>query len=126
VDDDEAVREALGDLIEVFDLECLTFNGTESFLANYAPELFSCVITDVKMPGIDGLELQRRLHVIDPSLPVIVITSYGDSTTQTRALDLGARAFLTKPVKDEVLLRCLRDTLNLPTPRSCSYNPKPD
>jgi FixJ family two-component response regulator len=120
VDDDEAVREALGNLIEVFDLECLMFTGTEGFFASYTPDLFGCVITDVKMPGLDGLDLQKRLHAIDPALPVIVITSYADATTQSRALDLGARAFLTKPVNDIVLLRCLRQALNLPDTPNCS------
>jgi FixJ family two-component response regulator len=107
VDDDGAVREALADLMEVFDLPCRTFAGCDDLLRAYAPDAFGCVITDVKLIGPSGFELQARLGVIDPDLPVIVITSCSDAATRERALRLGASAFLTKPLNDVELHRCL-------------------
>jgi FixJ family two-component response regulator len=111
VDDDLAVREALADLMEVIDLQCRTFEGGDDFFGAFAPGAFACVITDVKLIGPSGFELQARLRVLDPDLPVIVITSFSDAATRARALHLGALAFLTKPVNDEELHRWLTAAL---------------
>jgi two-component system response regulator FixJ len=111
VDDDSAVREALADLMEVFDLSCRTFAGCDDLLGVFAPGAFACVITDVKLIGPSGFELQARLRALDPDLPVIVITSFSDAATRDRALQLGARAYLTKPVNDDELHRCLTAAL---------------
>jgi FixJ family two-component response regulator len=111
VDDDGAVREALADLMEVFDLPCRTFAGCDELLRAHALDAFGCVITDVKLIGPSGFELQAKLKALDPDLPVIVITSFSDAATKDRALQLGAWAFLTKPVNDEELHRCLTAAL---------------
>lgn len=103
VDDDEAVRSALADLIEVLDMNCATFDGAEHFLQSHEVGRFGCLISDVKMAGASGLELQARLRVIDPTLPVIIVTSYGDSRTRALAMAQGAAAFLTKPVNGAIL-----------------------
>ena len=75
VDDDEAVREALSDLLMVMEVACRTFDRAEAFMAEYVPGHFDCLITDVAMPGMSGLELQERLRELDSSMPVIIITA---------------------------------------------------
>lgn len=112
IDDDEAVREALSDLLQVLGLACRTFVRAEAFMAEYQPDRFDCLITDVSMPGRSGLELQERLRELGSSMPVIVITADTSAATRARALSGGALACLTKPVKDDVLLRHLESALN--------------
>ena len=111
VDDDDAVREALFDLLQVEGLAARTFEGGAVFLADEAADGFDCVITDVRMPEIDGLELQRRLRARGSSMPVIFITSSMDEATRARARRGGAAAWFTKPVADEELLDALRAAL---------------
>jgi FixJ family two-component response regulator len=111
VDDDEAVREALADLLQVMGFSAQAFDRADAFLADYAPGRFDCLITDVRMPGIGGLALQQRLRALGSAMPVIIITSYTDPITRARALEGGARAFLTKPVADDFLLHHLRSAL---------------
>src|SRR5689334_962885 len=105
VDDDDAVREALVDLLSVMGFRCRPFDRAEALLTDYEPGAFDGVITDVKMPGMGGFDLLRRLHNLDASVPVIVITSDTDPATRTLALQSGAHGFLTKPVDDDALLR---------------------
>jgi FixJ family two-component response regulator len=105
------VREALSDLLAVLDMSCRTFDRAESFLASYTPGRFDCLITDVSMPGMSGLELQQRLRALGSSMPVIIITSTTDPTTRVRALEGGAHAFLVKPVHDDHLIRHLESAL---------------
>ena len=112
VDDDEAVREALSDLLLVLGLACRTFDRAEAFMAEYGPDRFDCLITDVSMPGRSGLELQERLRELGSSMPVIIITADTSPATRTRALSGGAVACLTKPVNDDVLFRHLESALN--------------
>ena len=112
VDDDEAVRDALSDLLLVLGLACQTFDRAEAFMAEYAPDHFDCLITDVSMPGRSGLELQERLRELGSSMPVIVITADTSPATRARALSGGALACLIKPVNDDVLFRHLRSALN--------------
>ena len=112
IDDDEAVREALSDLLQVLGLACRIFDRAEAFMAEYQPDRFDCLITDVSMPGRSGLELQERLRELGSSMPVIVITADTSAATRARALSGGALACLTKPVKDDVLLRHLESALN--------------
>jgi two-component system response regulator FixJ len=111
VDDDKAMREALSELVEVFDFACLTFDGGESFLAAHAPGRFAGLVTDLNLLGESGLQLQQRLKTLDPSLPVIIISAQTDPATRARALASGAMAYLTKPINDQVLLRYLNAAL---------------
>ncbi len=110
VDDDEAVREALFNLLQVEGLPAHTFDGAASFLADQSHD-FDCVITDVRMPEMDGLELQRCLRVRGSGVAVIFITASVDDATRSRAMDGGAVAWFTKPVADEELLDALRNAL---------------
>lgn len=111
VDDDDDVREALSDLLLVLGLVSCTFDRAEAFLAAYKPGVFDCVITDVRMPGISGLDLLRRLRSLDPPIPVIIITSDTNPKTRAHALAAGAHACLTKPVEDDLLLDRLTSAL---------------
>ena len=106
------MREALSDLLAVLNLSYRTFDRAEVFLAEYASQQFDCLITDVRMPGINGLELQQRLRALGSSVPVIIITSSTDPMTRVRALEAGAHAFLTKPVSNDVLIHHLKSALN--------------
>jgi FixJ family two-component response regulator len=104
IEDDGAVREALSELLEVTSFSCRAFDRAESFLADFSPEQFDCIITDLRLPGLSGLDLQRALKALGPSLPLIFITSSFDTLPRTRAIQEGAHAYLTKPVNDTVLL----------------------
>lgn len=111
VDDDAALREALCDLLLAMGLAACEFAGAAELLAAFAPGRFDLVITDIRMPGLDGLELQRRLRAHDPSVPVIVMTSSTDEAIHARALAGGALACLAKPVAEDELLRHVRAAL---------------
>jgi FixJ family two-component response regulator len=104
IEDDGAMREALSELLEVTAFSCRAFDRAESFLADFSPEQFDCIITDLRLPGLDGLDLQRALKALGPSLPLIFITSSVDPTPQARAMREGAHAYLSKPVNGAVLL----------------------
>lgn len=111
VDDDEGTREALAELLQTLALSCRTFDGAEAFLAAYATGSFDCLMTDVRMPGMSGLELQQKLGSLGSTIPVIVVTSSTDPAIRSRALQDGALAYLHKPVNDEVLIRHLKIAL---------------
>lgn len=107
VDDDEAVREALGDLLMVSGLACHKFAGAASFLAALEDHRFDCVITDIRMPGRSGIELIERLCEEGTELPIIVLSSVREEQARKHALALGVRAWFLKPASDEKLLATL-------------------
>ena len=104
VDDDEAMREALLDLLEVAGFSARAFDSAAAFLAAYPSAPFDLLVTDIRMPGIDGIELQARLRAEGSSIPVVFVTSASDAATRRRAHEGGAFAYLTKPISDELLL----------------------
>ena len=107
VDDDREIRDALCELLLVEGLAGRAFESAEAFQAAYAPGLFAAVVTDLRMPGANGLELLGWIKQADPLLPVVVVTSSGDAQLRQQALDDGARAFLTKPIRNADLLQLL-------------------
>jgi two-component system, LuxR family, response regulator FixJ len=112
IDDDEAVRESIDFLLRSARLTVKTYESASAFLA-VAPTINSgCVITDVRMPGISGIDLLRRLKEMQIRLPVIVITGHGDVPLAVEAMKFGAVDFLEKPFEDEVLLASVRAALN--------------
>jgi two-component system response regulator FixJ len=111
VDDDEAVRAAIRELLQVHSIACRTFDRAEAFLAAYAPGRFDCIITDLRMPGMGGLELQQKLRALGSSIPVIFLTSVSDPLSRSRTMEEGAFACLTKPVSADVLLHHLTAAL---------------
>ncbi|PVE22654.1 hypothetical protein DC522_20095 [Microvirga sp. KLBC 81] len=111
MDDEEAIRDALSDLLLVMGYTCRAFDRAEAFLASDAPDRFDCLITDIRMPGISGLELLQQLKAKGSTVPVIIVTSVTDPLIRSRALESGAHAYLTKPVTDDVLLQSLKTAL---------------
>jgi two-component system response regulator FixJ len=111
IDDDEEMREALCGLLQLLSMSCRTFDRAESFLAAYAPGEFDCLVTDLHMPGMGGLELQQKLRALSSSIPVIVVTSAMDSLSRSRAIEQGAFAYLTKPVSQDALIHHLTAAL---------------
>jgi FixJ family two-component response regulator len=111
VDDDISVRESLELLIRHEDLEVETFASSQAFLDRplvFAP---SCLILDFSLPGLNGLELQKRVAVERPDMPIIFITGHGDIPMTVQAMKAGAVEFLTKPFSDEVLLNAIRNSI---------------
>lgn len=111
VDDDQSVRDALENLISSVGFEVKLFASAEDFLDSDTPLQTDCAVLDVRLPGITGLELQRRLAADGQSIPVIIITAQGDDKTRDEAVAGGAVAFLKKPFKEEVLLAALESAL---------------
>lgn len=108
VDDDEAIREALCDLLMVAGLDCNAFDSAAAFLAGHAPGRTDCLITDIRMPGMNGLDLLEKMRADGSNLPVIVVTSVLDPRARARARALGAQAWLAKPVAEGALLAELK------------------
>lgn len=104
VDDDSAIRDSLRWLLESAGLQVETYSTGEEFLRSCDLARSGCVVLDVRMPGMDGLTLGGELHARQIPWPVIIITGYPDVATVRRAFDLGALAFLEKPLDDELLL----------------------
>ncbi len=104
VDDDEGVRDGLRWLIESAGHKVETFRSAEDFLASYDPNLPACLVLDVRMPGMSGLELQQELAKTQPLLPILFISAHGTVTTAVRALRAGATDFLEKPFNNQTLL----------------------
>lgn len=108
VDDDPAVRDSLMLMIEQMDISVQSFESAEAFLNAYRPDFFGCIILDVSMPEINGLQLQEELFRRKIVLPVIFLTGQGDIPMSVRAIKAGAVDFLIKPVTREKLLTCVR------------------
>ena len=111
VDDDEAVRDALLGLLQVEGLRALGYPSAGGFLIDFATRTFNCLITDVRMPGMGGLELQYCLIAMGSSIPVIFVTSAEDDATLAQATAAGAAGFFNKPLATGEFLRCLRAVL---------------
>jgi two-component system response regulator FixJ len=111
VDDDEAVRDSLSELLESAGYSVLTYASASAFLQGVPGLRTGCVLTDVRMPELDGLALQRRLAELDVRLPVIVMTGHGDVPIAVEALKAGATDFLEKPFDDTQLLTSIANAL---------------
>jgi FixJ family two-component response regulator len=111
IDDDESLREALNSLIRSVGLSVETFASAHEFLQSPRPDLPACLILDVRMPGLSGLDLQRDLTKADIHIPIIFITGHGDIPMSVRAMKAGAIEFLTKPFRDQDLLDAIQQAL---------------
>jgi len=108
VDDDESVRESLAALLEVHGYAVTAFDAARRFLALANPAAIGCLLTDVRMPEMDGLELQERVTSDFPGLAVIVITGHGDVPVAVRAMKAGAVDFIEKPFSEDLMLDTIR------------------
>jgi FixJ family two-component response regulator len=111
VDDDLAVREALSGLIRSIGMRVKTFASAAEFLRQEPPAEPSCLVLDVGLPGLSGMDLQRELAAANRPFPIIFITGQGDIPTTVRAMKAGAVEFLTKPFREEDLLDSIRQAL---------------
>ena len=111
IDDDESIREALKSLIRSVGLSVKTFASAQDFLESSRPDVPSCLILDVRMPGLSGLDLQRDLAEGNIHIPIIFITGHGDIPMSVRAMKAGAIEFLTKPFRDQDLLDAIQQAL---------------
>ncbi len=111
VDDDDAVRNSMRWLVESIGLPVETYASAREFLETHDPNRPGCLVLDVRMPGMSGLDLQERLHENGIVIPIIVVTGHGDVPTAVRAIKAGAVEFIEKPVNDQLLLdtiqRCI-------------------
>jgi FixJ family two-component response regulator len=111
VDDDESVRESLPDLIKEFGFAVQVFPSAEEFLASEYVDLTDCLILDVAMPGMPGLELQQVLERQGRDVPIVFITAHGNAASRTRAMSQGAAGYLLKPFSAADLLDALHSAL---------------
>jgi FixJ family two-component response regulator len=111
IDDDESIRESLKSLIRSVGLHIETFAAAHEFLESERPNVPACLILDVRMPGLSGLDLQRDLAEANIHIPIIFITGHGDIPMSVRAMKAGAVEFLTKPFRDQDLLDAIQQAL---------------
>jgi RNA polymerase sigma factor (sigma-70 family) len=104
IDDDPSMRTAIKELIEAVGLSCQTFESGQEFLQTKLPDIPSCLVLDVRLPGLSGLNLQRELSERNIQIPIIFITGHGDIPMSVQAMKAGAVEFLTKPFRDQDLL----------------------
>jgi FixJ family two-component response regulator len=111
VDDDASVREGLGSLIRSAGLRVETFASAQEFLARPRSDVPSCLVLDVRLPGLSGLDLQKRLAEVNIEIPIVFITGHGDVPTSVQAMKAGAVEFLTKPFVDRDLLDAVKQAI---------------
>lgn len=111
VDDDEAVRDALSMLVESVDLEPIAFSSALEFIEQYDDSFAGCLVLDIRMPGMSGLQLQEELKAKNSPLPIIFITGHGDIPMAVQAVKAGAIDFVSKPFRDQELLDCIQKAL---------------
>jgi FixJ family two-component response regulator len=113
VDDDALARDGIRELIESFGYRAVAFSSAENFLRSSVIRETTCVITDLQMPGLNGLQLQEALQSRGYSTPVVLITAYSNEKHRARALHNGAVGFLSKPFDDRSLMECLTAAIKL-------------
>ena len=112
IDDDEPLREALGSLFRSIGLEVRLFASAQDFLRDKLPDVPSCLVLDVRLPGVSGLDFQAELARANVDVPIVFITGHGDIPMTVRAMKAGAVEFLTKPFRDQDMLDAVRAALD--------------
>ena len=112
IDDDPSIREAISSLIRSVGMSVQAFGSAKEFLASTRPNAPACLVLDVRMPGLSGLELQRELTEAGINIPIIFITGHGDIPMSVRAMKAGAMEFLTKPFRDQDLLDAIEQAID--------------
>ena len=111
VDDEDSIRSAVQDLLDAVGLPARAFESAEEFLRSGKQQETACLIADIRMPGMSGLELQAQLNAEHCRIPIIFITAHGDEKMRMQALRAGAVEFMAKPFNDEALLESVRAAL---------------
>jgi FixJ family two-component response regulator len=111
IEDDARMRDSLGNLIRSVGLTAKLFGSVQEFLRNERPEAPNCLVLDVRLPGLSGLDLQKRTTELGIEMPIIFITGHGDIPMSVRAMKAGAVEFLTKPFRDQDLLDAIQQAL---------------
>ena len=112
VDDDDAVRDSLLELLNSVGIDAIGFESATTFLSELNPDMAGCLILDIRMPGMSGLELQKKLQEMDSTLPIIFITGHADVPMAIEAMKHGAVEFIQKPFREQELLDSINATLN--------------
>ena len=111
MDDDESIRNATRDLLRAAGFSTATFEDAESFLGSASRAATACVVADMRMPGMSGLELYQALVASGEGIPTVIITAHPDEPTQSRAREAGITCYLSKPFEPDDLLECVREAL---------------
>ena len=111
VDDDDAVRDSLLELLDSVGIDAVGFESADAFLSELNPDMSGCLILDIRMPGMSGLELQKKLQAMDLTLPIIFITGHADVPMAIEAMKHGAVEFIQKPFREQQLLDCINAAL---------------
>jgi FixJ family two-component response regulator len=111
IDDDISVREAIGEMVKSVGLRAETFESAQDFLKRGEPDGPSCLVLDVRLPGLSGFDLQRELAKANRKIPIVFITGYGDIPMSVQAMKSGAVEFLTKPFRDQDLLDAIQHAI---------------
>jgi FixJ family two-component response regulator len=111
VDDDVGTRESLKNLIRSVGLRAETFASAQDFLRSTRPDAPSCLVLDVRLPGLSGLDLQKRMAEVEVAIPIVFISGHGDIPMSVRAMKAGAVEFLTKPFREQELLDAIQQAL---------------
>lgn len=117
VDDDAAILDSLSLLLKSAGMQCKTYSSAAEFLSRFDPVRHGCLLADIRMPAMSGLELQEELNRRGVEIPTIFITGHGDVPMAVRAMKLGALDFIQKPFRDEELIKRIHDALNLDSER---------
>jgi two-component system, LuxR family, response regulator FixJ len=104
VDDDQPFREALASVLKASGFGVITYGSAEEFLGSFGSRATSCLVLDVRLPGMSGIELQRHMIEAGKSVPIIFVTGHGDDSLRDLLMKTGAEGFLTKPVRSDMLL----------------------
>jgi len=126
VDDDPSITGAISELVEVIDLEPAAYNSADRFLKSYQPDGPGCLVLDIRMPGMSGLELQRELVSRGDRLPIIVITGHGDIRMAVEAMGAGAFNFLEKPFRTQELCDNIQKAVKLDQERWQTHQQRQD
>jgi two-component system, LuxR family, response regulator FixJ len=116
IDDDEAMRDSLNFLLDAADFNVTLFETALSFLKVLPSLDFGCVVSDVRMPGVDGIELLKRMKVVHSTFPIVIMTGHGDVPLAVEAMKLGAVDFLEKPFEDDRLIGMIEAAIRLAEP----------
>ena len=117
VDDDKSIRDATQNLLEAGGFSTATFQSAETFLTSARRARVACLVADMRMPGMTGLELHQQLVALGRVIPTVLVTAYPDEATRLRARKAGIRCYLPKPFAPDELLECIRQAI-APTPQS--------